>query len=169
MVKNSPVHAGAPSPWIGKMLWRRKWQPTPVCCPGKSHGQRSLVGYSPWGHKDIAPKQRPQTGGNRLDNGQKEDLQSQGRPRVMGKSTQRATGSFPGARLILRTWQGGAPGPAKLGRGTSALSHALRTRCWNNHFLGSPQRILLSCHESAKPLCGEGRLSRGSPCLPSGL
>ena len=28
--------------------WRRKWQPTPVFLPGKSHGQRSLVGYSPW-------------------------------------------------------------------------------------------------------------------------
>ena len=34
------------------MLWRRKWQPTPVLLPGKSHGQRSLVGYSPWGCKD---------------------------------------------------------------------------------------------------------------------
>ena len=31
--------------------WRRKWQPTPVFLPGASHGQRSLVGYSPWGHK----------------------------------------------------------------------------------------------------------------------
>ena len=31
--------------------WRRKWQPTPVFLSGKSHGQRSLVGYSPWGHK----------------------------------------------------------------------------------------------------------------------
>ena len=31
--------------------WRRKWQSTPVLLPGKSHGQRSLVGYSPWGHK----------------------------------------------------------------------------------------------------------------------
>ena len=30
-------------------IWRRKWQPTPVLLPGKSHGQRSLVGYSPWG------------------------------------------------------------------------------------------------------------------------
>lgn len=58
--------------------------------------------------------------------------------------------------LILHAWQGGAPGPAELSRGTSALSHALRTHCWNNHFLGSPQRILLSCHESAKPLCGQG-------------
>ena len=32
--------------------WRRKWQPTPVFLPGKSHGWRSLVGYSPWGHKE---------------------------------------------------------------------------------------------------------------------
>ena len=36
--------------WVGKILWRRKWQPTPVFLPGKSHGQRSLVGYSLCGH-----------------------------------------------------------------------------------------------------------------------
>ncbi|CAI9169407.1 unnamed protein product [Rangifer tarandus platyrhynchus] len=36
-------------PWVGKFPWRRKWQPAPVFLPGKSHGQRSLVGYSPWG------------------------------------------------------------------------------------------------------------------------
>ena len=40
-------------PWVGKILWRRKWQPTPVFLPGKSHGQRSLVGYSPWGRKEL--------------------------------------------------------------------------------------------------------------------
>ena len=34
-------------------LWRRKWQPTPVFLPGKSHGWRSLVGYGPWGHKEL--------------------------------------------------------------------------------------------------------------------
>ena len=39
-------------PWVGKMPWRRKWQPTPVCFPGESHGQRSLEGYSPWGQKE---------------------------------------------------------------------------------------------------------------------
>ena len=39
-------------PWVEKILWRRKWQPTPVYLPGKSHGQRSLAGCSPWGHKD---------------------------------------------------------------------------------------------------------------------
>ena len=32
--------------------WRRKWQPTPVLLPGNSHGWRSLVGYSPWSHKE---------------------------------------------------------------------------------------------------------------------
>ena len=34
-------------PWVGKIPWRRAWQPTPVVLPGKSHGQRSLAGYSP--------------------------------------------------------------------------------------------------------------------------
>jgi len=36
----------------GKIPWRREWQSTPVFLPGKSHGQRSLVVYSPWGHKE---------------------------------------------------------------------------------------------------------------------
>ena len=35
-------------PWVRKSPWRRKWQPTPIFLPGKSHGLRSLVGYSPW-------------------------------------------------------------------------------------------------------------------------
>ena len=34
-------------PWVGKISWRRAWQPTPVFVPGKSHGQRSLAGYGP--------------------------------------------------------------------------------------------------------------------------
>ena len=37
------------NPWVRKIPWRKKWQPTPVFLPGKFHGQRSLVGYSPWG------------------------------------------------------------------------------------------------------------------------
>ena len=36
----------------GKIPWRRKWQPTPIFLPGKFHGLRSLVGYSPWGCKE---------------------------------------------------------------------------------------------------------------------
>ena len=40
-------------PWISKVLWRRKWQPTPVFFPGESHGERSLVGNSSWGHREL--------------------------------------------------------------------------------------------------------------------
>ena len=41
------------------MHWRRKWQPTPVFLPGKSHGQRSLAGCnSPWGHKESDTTER---------------------------------------------------------------------------------------------------------------
>ena len=36
-------------PWVGKIPWRRAWQPTLVFLPGEAHGQRSLAGYSPWG------------------------------------------------------------------------------------------------------------------------
>ena len=51
-------------PWVGKISWRRKWQATPVFLPRKSPGQKSLVGYSPWGCKrvrhDLATKQQQQ-------------------------------------------------------------------------------------------------------------
>ena len=40
------------NPWVRKIPWSRKWQSTPVFLPGKFHGQRSLAGYSPWGHKE---------------------------------------------------------------------------------------------------------------------
>ena len=40
-------------PWVGKILWRRKWQPTPVFLPGESHEQGNLVGSSPWGPKEL--------------------------------------------------------------------------------------------------------------------
>ena len=40
-------------PWVGKIPWVRKWQPTPLSLPGKSHGQMSLAGYSPWGCKKV--------------------------------------------------------------------------------------------------------------------
>ena len=40
-------------PWVGRIPWRKKWHLTPVFLPGKSRGQRSLVGYSPWGHKVL--------------------------------------------------------------------------------------------------------------------
>ena len=59
MVKNLSIIQETPvfnpnglNAWVGKIPWRRKWQPTPVFLPGESHGQRSLVSYSPWGHKE---------------------------------------------------------------------------------------------------------------------
>ena len=39
--------------WVWKILWRRKWQPTPVFLPEKSQGERSLVGYDPWSFKEL--------------------------------------------------------------------------------------------------------------------
>ena len=52
VVKNSPANVGRKrhgfDPWVGKIPWRRVWQPPPVFLPGKSHGQRSLAGHSPW-------------------------------------------------------------------------------------------------------------------------
>ena len=56
LVKNPPVNAGdirdVFDPWVRKIPWRKKWQSTPVFVPGKFHGQRSLAGYTPWGHKE---------------------------------------------------------------------------------------------------------------------
>ena len=49
--KESACNAGDPGS-IRKIPWRRKWQPTPVFLPREFHGQRNLVGYSPWGHNE---------------------------------------------------------------------------------------------------------------------
>ena len=43
---------------VRKIPWRRKWHPTPIFWPGKSHGLRSLVGYSPWGPKELDMTER---------------------------------------------------------------------------------------------------------------
>ena len=53
LVKNPPEY-GKPGfdPWVGKIPWRRERLPTPVFWPGEFHGQRSLAGYNPWGHKE---------------------------------------------------------------------------------------------------------------------
>ena len=40
-------------PWVRKIPWRREWLLSPVFLPGEIHGQRRLVGYSPWGHKEL--------------------------------------------------------------------------------------------------------------------
>ena len=54
VVKNPPAQQEMwLDPWVGKIPWRRAWQPTPVFLPGESHGLGSLVGYSPLGHKEL--------------------------------------------------------------------------------------------------------------------
>ena len=61
VVKNPPSRRHGFDPWVGKIPWRKKEQPTAVFLPGKSHGQRHLTGYSPWGHRvrhDWATKQQ---------------------------------------------------------------------------------------------------------------
>ena len=55
--KTPPLNAGRCNklefdPWVRKIPWRRKWEPTPVLLPGESHGQRNLVGCSPQGHTE---------------------------------------------------------------------------------------------------------------------
>ena len=52
MVKKSACHEEDPDS-IRKIPWRREWLPTPVFLPRELHGQRSLTGYSPWGHKEL--------------------------------------------------------------------------------------------------------------------
>ena len=56
--KESACNVGAAGshgfdPWVGKVLWRRAWQPVPGVLTGESHGLRNLEDYSPWGCKDL--------------------------------------------------------------------------------------------------------------------
>ena len=55
VVTNLPAKQEMQVPWAGKISWRRQWHPIPVFLPGKSHEWRSLVGYSPWGRKELDP------------------------------------------------------------------------------------------------------------------
>ena len=68
MVKNPPANAGDPKrlgfdPWVGKILWSRKWLPTPVFLPGERPGHRTLLGYihgaaKSWTRLSAQPEQR---------------------------------------------------------------------------------------------------------------
>ena len=49
------------NPWFWKVPWRRKWRPTLLILPGKSHGQRSLAGYSPWGREESDTTEHART------------------------------------------------------------------------------------------------------------
>ena len=66
VVKNLPANAGDSRdvgliPRVRKIPWRRKWQPALLFLPGESHGQWSLVGYSPWGHRESNVTEQPIT------------------------------------------------------------------------------------------------------------
>ena len=62
MVKNLPVAQKTPvQSLVRQTPWRRAWQPTPVFLPGEPHGQKSLVGYRPWGHKGLDTTERLST------------------------------------------------------------------------------------------------------------
>ena len=49
-------------PWVEKIPWKRSWQHTPVFLPGKSHEQKRLIGYNPWGHKELDMIEHPEEG-----------------------------------------------------------------------------------------------------------
>ena len=67
MVKNPSANARDTrhefDPWVGKIPWRREWQPTPVFLAGEFHGQRRRVSYSPWGHKESDTTEYTRTHG----------------------------------------------------------------------------------------------------------
>ena len=75
MIKSLPGNeGGAFDPWVGKILWRRKCQPTPVFLPRKSHRQKSLAGYSTWGsqksqtQQQLIKQQHEQFHGHKFEN-----------------------------------------------------------------------------------------------------
>ena len=81
-------------PWVRKTPWRRKRQPTSVLLPGKSHGQRRLAGYSPWGLKRVrhnaATKQQQNSFKTDLRKRQSEKVKRIARVRHKGKGYLRA-------------------------------------------------------------------------------
>ena len=65
VVKNPPANAGdvrrGYDPWVGKIPWSRKLQPTPISLTRKLQGQGSLEGYSPWGHTELETTEHTHT------------------------------------------------------------------------------------------------------------
>ena len=159
-------------PWVRKIPWRRKWQPTSVFLPGKSHGQRSLEGYSLWCRKrvghDLGTKQQPQQMNGEFVNEQ---------------SPQRSSDSQP---VFCARWanEGACMCVCALGRDDLSNPHSrslpllgggpqLTTRQWPSRpLLSSPETAVLS----SRPHLGDkvrsagertgwpGRCSAGSPC-----
>ena len=118
-------------PWFGKSPWRREQQPTPVFMPGESHGQRSLVGYSPWGFKESDMTER-------LNN-----TTRRGRDAVLSKNL--ASDSDPGAGGI-------SPHRASLCR--------VRNLCSTQTLLG-PKEMSLEKQQLCKPVGFRFRRPKG--------
>ena len=92
MVKNLPVMQESQFqsldwerfPGLGKIPWRREWLPMPVFLPGEFHGERSPVGYSSWGHKELDRTERLTlalftfSGGEKYENKEREFREEQG-------------------------------------------------------------------------------------------
>ena len=142
VVKNPPANAGDRrrgfNPWVGKISWKRpgprtpveetgdagsflsgEVAPTPVFLPGESHGQRSLAGYSPWGHKDS---EMTECLSSQMAAGVTHKI---GKVRVVGRkiSCQRGSQSHPLRRGVTEVGSGVSPagwGPDSAGRQQTA-------------------------------------------------
>ena len=116
-------------PLARRIPWRKKWQPTPVFLPGKSHRQRSLEGYSPWSHQivghDLATKQQQKF--HRL-------MRRKSNPTILGKRW-RFAGWFTAHFLI----SDGQPGNC---HGASGCVTQLMLMCYNECIL-----LLLFSHQ----------------------
>ena len=91
-------------PWVGKIPWRRAWQPTPVFLPGESHGQRSLVGYSPRGHKESDTTGRLHSICTEVSS--RRSVRSQGGADRMGPMCSRRRLASPYLTPLCRDWRG---------------------------------------------------------------
>ena len=87
-------------PWVGKIPWRRAWQPTPVFLPGEPHGQRSLVGYRPRGQTELDSTEVTELAHSHVDLGEqwkevKPSKRSRGGSQV-GERPRQDLGKVPG-------------------------------------------------------------------------
>ena len=143
----SPCRRCGFDPWIGKIPWRRKWQPTPVVLSGKSHGQRSLAGYSLWGRTESDMTCWLN------DNSSNNPLGREGWPCIQLLSS--AEGN---SRRIIHLRVINHQHSQKLRKWVSALV------CWGN--LGSvPWCPLWECSELTTSSTGNGRLMEMLWCL----
>ena len=107
MIKNPSANAGDEGsvPELRIFPWRRKWQPTPVFLPRKSHGQRSLAGYSPWGYKrvryNLATKQEHQHGDDLAGGTHSKTLVTEGRNKE--QQGRKQNGAWGGGRPDMCT------------------------------------------------------------------